>query len=588
MPDTEPRNRFSKTTGRLLFAALAVLVLAVGAWLRFKLNPLPASTADTWGFLKPALLALNGENFEAVYGRPWLYPAFLYLSIKLAGGLRAVTFLQHAAGMFAGLLLLVAAPLTSRTVRDRTAAFALRASLLYAALMFLTSNWRVTYEHMLISEAILPLFSASIMFCAAGTAAAFYGGQQTALRTWGMLLIFCGCAGALYQPRFAGGAALCFAAGAAAVWHSAKTPAKCLKALLPVFLATAILWGAGKYFSRNDFIKDSTPGDILLSGQAPIITGELRKEAAALSGDRADFLNTLAAQLEVDMRRKPLYSRQGYYPYVVQWHGGARSVAEYFNYDGKAAKRFETGLFLRAVARQPGWYFAKIGKQFYQLYGWTPDMILNPEDAARPERTPPLSFGMGLGTNVSHPLQGGWYKSLTYLLNPEFKNSGFAWWQNEWRQANSLMLKPGTLNSYIRDLREAVEFENPDAPSAVAGGFPGRIFENLLFFNIAWYVPLLALFLLAAAALTLKAAWNPDLLLLAALAGFAHLFILATTALCAVPFVLEDLRFFQDMDVFFCVAQYCGLAFCLFASVRLRIGRGACKRPEKMLYNLAK
>jgi len=581
-----PKRPF--TADRLLFLLLTALVLAVGAWLRFKLNPLPASTADTWGFLKPALLALNGENFEAVYGRPWLYPAFLYLSIKITGGMRAITVLQHTAGMFAGLLLLAAAPLTARRVKSRTAALALTASLLYAALMFLTSNWRVTYEHMLISESLQPLFSSAIMLCAAGTAASFYEKHDRQLRIWGALLIFFGCAGALYQPRFAAGGLLCVALGAAAVWNTAKGLKASLKALLPVFLAAGALWCAGKYFSRHDFIKASTPGDILLAGQAPIIKEELRREASSLSGDRADFLNTLAAQLEIDMRRKPLYSRHGYYPYVVQWHGGARSVAEYFNYDGNAAKRFETGLFLRAAARQPGWYVKKMGRQFSQLYGWTPAMILNPAEAALPENTPPLSFGMGLGLNTAHPLQGGWYQSILHIVNPEFKNSGFAWWRYEWRQVTEILAQPGPLSTYIQDLKTAVEQEDPDAPDAIAGGFPGGIFDRFLYFNIAWYVPLLALFLLAAAALTIRSGWTGDLLLLAALPGFAHLFIFSTTALCAVPFVLEDLRFFQDMDIFFCVAQYCGAAFCALAFLRLKSSAAACKGPEKMLYNLDK
>ena len=90
---------------RIFFWLIAAVVFGVAAWQRFSLPLDPIADPDTWGYLGPALSKLAGSGFTHE-GRNFVYPAFLYFLLRVAGDFRAIVAVQHILGLGAGALML--------------------------------------------------------------------------------------------------------------------------------------------------------------------------------------------------------------------------------------------------------------------------------------------------------------------------------------------------------------------------------------------------------------------------------------------------------------------------------------------------
>jgi hypothetical protein len=522
-----------------LFWGLFAFSFLSGIWLRFKLDTLPAATLDTWGFLKPAVCALSGGNFETEFGRPFIYPAFLYGTIGI-GGFRAVTVLQHmsalvAAGLLFGVLLML-----RRRQKGFLPVLLTDAAFWLCITTFLTNNWHASFEHTLISEAFMPLLCCGVLFCFAG----LYCSRENRLR-WAVALAATGAFSALYQPRWILLAVFCAFCGALSIWRAAVPRGRGLRACALPFASLLVLWLAGKYFSRNDLLAQTTSGDILFSAHAPAISRALAAQADKSAGPDAAFLRGLSAELAVPRSA-------GYF----QWTGACREIAAHFNYDGGRARAFETRWFLVALAREPGWYCSKVLREMGCLYGWSPRMVFGGGTQGLP-----FAFAMGLGKNGWKPLQGGWFYGFNSLVDPWWRHSPDAFWQGRWAVCAQQLHASSQLNGYARELRMSVSSVDPDGSSAKIGGIAGGLFDNCLYFNIAYYVPGLLLAVLAALLVTWRGKWNAGLADLAVLSSFSHLCVFMVAALCSLIFTFEDLRYIIDLNVFMYMAQYCGLAF---------------------------
>jgi hypothetical protein len=97
-------HRLSSFLGCLEWAAF-LSVLVWGASLRMDLPAVPVSDGDTWGYLGPALSALNGGPFLDTQQREWLYAAFVAGAARLSGSLSGVATAHHAATFLAALAL---------------------------------------------------------------------------------------------------------------------------------------------------------------------------------------------------------------------------------------------------------------------------------------------------------------------------------------------------------------------------------------------------------------------------------------------------------------------------------------------------
>ncbi|MDD2773912.1 MAG: hypothetical protein PHP45_09505 [Elusimicrobiales bacterium] len=567
MPDSEKSSAFAaRKIYPFVFWGIAALVFVAGTWLRFKLDALPAATADTWGYLKPAIAALAGGEFETAWGRPYLYPSFLYLAIGVLGDFRTISVIQHLAGLAAGGLLLAALLSFRKTQSDFIPSALADAAFLCAITVFLTSNWQADFEHSLMTEALQPALYALILLCFAHVAAAFAEDKKQALFNWGTGLASAGIFSVLYQPRFALGAVLCAACGGAAVFKSGALRKNIARVIIPVLIALVFVWGIGGYLSRNDLIAKTMTADVLFSAHLPPIKRALDTEADKSPGAESGFYRQLSARITRDMEKIPASSTIGYYPFYAQWHGSCRLIAEHFNRDAAKVNAFELRWLARAIAREPGWYLSKVKNQLYHLYGWNREMLL-PRTRIRRLAALPITFVMRLGVNERRSLQSSWFYGYRELVKPGWRDAQDDWWRGEWAQFEKSALSPGPLNRYLSGI-EASLIKNPHAGDRIIGGLWGGIFDKAPLFSSVWYVPALLATLLMAGIVTWRKKWSRELAALAALSAFAHLCMLAIALFCATIFVLEDLRYFLDAGVFLYTAHYAGLAFCACAALR--------------------
>src|SRR5947207_9925172 len=86
---------------RLCYWTALALVFAWAVWQRFKLPLDPIADPDTWGYLSPALRKLTGAEFGHTNGRNFVYPAFVFLLLRLFADFRAITIAQHFLGLLA-------------------------------------------------------------------------------------------------------------------------------------------------------------------------------------------------------------------------------------------------------------------------------------------------------------------------------------------------------------------------------------------------------------------------------------------------------------------------------------------------------
>ncbi len=83
------------------------IVFIWAAWQRFSLPLDPIADPDTWGYLAPALRKLIGAEFGHQNGRNFVYPAFVFLLLRVFGDFRAIVIVQHLLGLLAGAMLLI-------------------------------------------------------------------------------------------------------------------------------------------------------------------------------------------------------------------------------------------------------------------------------------------------------------------------------------------------------------------------------------------------------------------------------------------------------------------------------------------------
>ena len=127
---------------------------------RFSLPLEPLADRDVWGYLSPGLLKILGHPFIQSEGRGFVYPGFVYLTLRAFGNLNAVTLIQHLFGLGAGLLLLANWTAARRLLPNprlpRVFYDVLGLGMLAT---YLFSAQSILAEHHLRSEGILPFFS---------------------------------------------------------------------------------------------------------------------------------------------------------------------------------------------------------------------------------------------------------------------------------------------------------------------------------------------------------------------------------------------------------------------------------------------
>jgi len=104
----------------LVYVGTLLLVLIWAARLRFSLPLTPFADADFYGYLNPAISALTGGRFKHFISREFLYPLFVFLTLRLCGDFRCISITQHVLGLATGVLLVMAWEELIRSYPQRT------------------------------------------------------------------------------------------------------------------------------------------------------------------------------------------------------------------------------------------------------------------------------------------------------------------------------------------------------------------------------------------------------------------------------------------------------------------------------------
>lgn len=148
-----------------VYALLLFAVLVVAAWLRWRLAPVPIFDADSMGYTAAAISRYAGGPFELLYGRPFLYPGWVWLVLELTDSFAGVFYAQTGAGLVSLIVLERAWQRAGRLFafdRVATAVYALIGLFVLAVIGW--SGPTVHLETFLRPESIFPLFSALSLY----------------------------------------------------------------------------------------------------------------------------------------------------------------------------------------------------------------------------------------------------------------------------------------------------------------------------------------------------------------------------------------------------------------------------------------
>jgi hypothetical protein len=182
-----------------------VLIFAWAVWQRFRLPLDPIADPDTWGYLSPALRKLTGAEFGHTNGRNFVYPAFLFLLLRVFGSFRAIAIAQHFLGLLAGAVFL----LTWKRARvfvpnPRISRVGFNLLGLGGAAVFLLQWQTVTFEQEIRPEGICAfVLSVTLYFLIQFLACFFLEHRRTASVAYGIALSFTSILLAAIKPSFA-------------------------------------------------------------------------------------------------------------------------------------------------------------------------------------------------------------------------------------------------------------------------------------------------------------------------------------------------------------------------------------------------
>jgi hypothetical protein len=198
-------NTTGRDSWRWSYWSVLVALFAWAAWQRFSLPLDPIADPDTWGYLAPALRKLLGAEFGHTHGRNFVYPAFVFLLLRVFGDFRAIVITQHLLGLLAGGMLLV----TWRRMRvflpDSRLSPAVRDSLgLIAATIYLLAGEPIRFELQLRPEGVCAfLVSISLYFAIQFVSCCFVEQRRGAAVIYGIWTAFSSVLLASAKPSFA-------------------------------------------------------------------------------------------------------------------------------------------------------------------------------------------------------------------------------------------------------------------------------------------------------------------------------------------------------------------------------------------------
>ena len=364
---------------RFLHAAALVALFGMAGLMRFKVAQTPLIDPDVWGYLNPAISALTGHGFVHE-GRDSLYPAFLFIVLKLTGDFRAISVVQHLLGLATGGLMLSVYRRGFLLVRGAGSDCdgLIRWSALLPAAAYLTTPSVIQFEQSLRPEAVFPFvavlgiclnleFIRRRWFAVAPTTAAWLGAAQLVVSAIASKL----------RPSFGFALLLVNLPLVVSVMvRGMPSRTKLLMATGAGLFFLLVLWLPEDMLARHDRMASLFLPDTLLTIHADQVRDQIAADLA--TGYPAPFprdtMRALLKRLDATLALSRLpanhpYSTLGFNPdYLLYTDCVYDGVTD--NTDAGAQRRAALGFFCyrRAFLRHPARMLGKIVRELHVFY----------------------------------------------------------------------------------------------------------------------------------------------------------------------------------------------------------------------------
>jgi hypothetical protein len=417
-----------------------VAVFAYALWQRWHMPWLPLATADSWGFLGPALHELAGEGFRQTHGRSIAYPLFLLTVLRVTESFPAIAMVQHALGLLSGAAWVWVFSLwvawLPASVRRRPFVWWIGA---FALGLYLLGAWAAVYETMIRPESIFPLFA----FLQTGGTLVFIRERWSRSRSSvmviaGALAMFCAVLCVSLKPSWGFAAAVPAATMLVGI-GAPGAPAKRLVSLLALLcgLVLAGLWQKGvphlAGWIGDDHAKTFLP-TTLFTVHADLISKTMheRADAGLLDAEERAFLGHLDRRLEESRKiDPPKYKALGHDPDYLMYHSDALAdlpgVADSSAGERAAYLRSE---YFAAWQAQPALMLCKLGRQLLLAHSDPPNSLHRSSVAWRVHFKTARDFSrVYVPPSLSPKLTGGWeelFRRCAELASTGKKRRDFA------------------------------------------------------------------------------------------------------------------------------------------------------------------
>lgn len=347
----------------------AVFVWAL--WQRWHMPWLPLATADSWGYLGPALYELSGDGFRQTHGRSPAYPLFLLGVLRATESFPAIAMVQHVIGLLSGAVWIwVFAQWTAwlpAAVRPRPWVWWLG---VFALGLYLLGAWASVYETLLRPESIFPFFALLQTGCTlAFLRARWHGTCRGRVIAFGAFAVWCAALCLGLKPSWGFAAAVPVAALLAGI-VSAGEPAKRRASALALVggLLLSGLWQKGvpsaAGWIADDQAKVFLPAT-LFTVHAGLIARTMHEQA--VGGPTDDEATAFLAHLDrrlAESRKLRKYKVLGHDPDYLMYHSDALAAlpGDAGTSADARASYFRSAYFAAWRARPAG-MLAKIGRQ---------------------------------------------------------------------------------------------------------------------------------------------------------------------------------------------------------------------------------
>jgi len=357
-------------------------LLLYGAFLRYDAGALALADSDSWGWLGAALHALGGDGLRETFEREWLYGAFVSACLWLTGSFSGLVVVQHLLGLAAALLMWV-------TWRFWSSSFPRRLLLdvispvfgLFAVFVFLQNPSIIVLEMSIRPEAILTFCGISQLLCVSAYCHFRWRENRPGRATaFGALAVVLAYVLFVLKPNWALAMPLTtWPVFAGMIGSRRELPARLAAPVAGIVLAIMAVWLPGRLLLIRSPETHVVLPMTLFTIHADIIRESMRAELAssAITPERKHFLIDFLSRLDRELAKakigKIYYDRLGFDPDYLMYRSSLFPALEQQGMSRADIASFCRESFLSALAREPGGYARKVGRQF--AYFVFPDRV---------------------------------------------------------------------------------------------------------------------------------------------------------------------------------------------------------------------